>query len=366
MPTSKRGALASPLSTTMLTPSTVSDVSAMSVASTTRRRPGGDGASARSCSSGPSAPARRCTSTSTPASCSAVREISAMPGRKASTSPGSSRSAVNTADTTAGSIRSSRVRGRQRMSTGYVCPALSTIGAGVAEQASEAGRVGGGRHGEDAQVRAQRRRRIERQGEAEVGGEVALVDLVEDDEPDAWQLGILLQAAREDTLGDHFDAGERADAALVPGLVADESADDCPVSVAMRRAAARVARRRGSSTTIRRPASHGSSSRASGTMVVLPAPGGAASTARVLPASARRSSSRTSTIGRSGSNNALRRAPATRGTGRGRPTRGCRVGATPSRRRWRRRHPARTARSTPRRRTAPCRRRGRTRRPAAR
>ena len=45
----------------------------------------------------------------------------------------------------------------------------------------------------------------------------------------------------------------------------------------MRRAAARVARRRGSSTTIRRPASHGSSSRASGTMVVLPAPGGAAS-----------------------------------------------------------------------------------------
>ena len=64
VPTSKRGARASPLSTTMLTPSTVSDVSAMSVASTTRRRPGGDGASAWSCSSGPSAPAKRCTSTS--------------------------------------------------------------------------------------------------------------------------------------------------------------------------------------------------------------------------------------------------------------------------------------------------------------
>ena len=39
------------------TPSTVSDVSAMSVASTTRRRPGGDGASARSCSSSGEAPA---------------------------------------------------------------------------------------------------------------------------------------------------------------------------------------------------------------------------------------------------------------------------------------------------------------------
>ena len=57
VPASKRGARASPLSTTTRTPSTVSDVSAMSVASTTRRRPGGDGASARSCSSSDSAPA---------------------------------------------------------------------------------------------------------------------------------------------------------------------------------------------------------------------------------------------------------------------------------------------------------------------
>ena len=49
---------------------------------------------------------------------------------------------------------------------------------------------------------------------------------------------------------------------------------------AIRRAAARVARRRGSSMTIRCPPSHGSPRSASGTTVVLPAPGGATSTAR--------------------------------------------------------------------------------------
>ncbi len=42
--TSNRGARANPESTTTRTPSTVSDVSAMSVDRTTRRRPGGDGA----------------------------------------------------------------------------------------------------------------------------------------------------------------------------------------------------------------------------------------------------------------------------------------------------------------------------------
>ena len=91
VPVSKRGARARPPSTTMRTPSTVSDVSAMSVASTTRRRPGGDGARARSCSSAGSAPASGRTSTSAGTDAvrrSAVRVISPMPGRNTSTSPG--------------------------------------------------------------------------------------------------------------------------------------------------------------------------------------------------------------------------------------------------------------------------------------
>lgn len=67
----------------------------------------------------------------------------------------------------------------------------------------------------------------------------------------------------------------------------------------MRRAAARAARRRGSSTTIRRLASHGSSRSRSGTRVVFPAPGGATRTADLFSARARRSSSIVSSTGRS-------------------------------------------------------------------
>ena len=44
-------------------------------------------------------------------------------------------------------------------------------------------------------------------------------------EPDAGQLGILLQAAGQHALGQHLDPGRRADAPLVAGLVADEVAD---------------------------------------------------------------------------------------------------------------------------------------------
>src|ERR1700757_308543 len=66
----------------------------------------------------------------------------------------------------------------------------------------------------------------------------------------------------------------------------------------MRSALARAAIRRGSSTMIFLPLAQGSSSSASGTRVVLPAPGGATSTADVLTASVRESSSRTASIGR--------------------------------------------------------------------
>ena len=57
----------------------------------------------------------------------------------------------------------------------------------------------------------------------------------------------------------------------------------------MRAAAARAARRRGSSRMRRLPFAHGSSSSASGARVVLPAPGGATSTALECAASAERS-----------------------------------------------------------------------------
>src|SRR5262249_17437502 len=68
--------------------------------------------------------------------------------------------------------------------------------------------------------------------------------------------------------------------------------------LAIRSALARAAIRRGSRTMIFLSLAQGSSSRASGTRVVLPAPGGATSTADVLAASVRGSSSSTASIGR--------------------------------------------------------------------
>ena len=54
---------------------------------------------------------------------------------------------------------------------------------------------GGGRHGEQQQVRAQRGADVEAEGEREVGVEVPLVALVEDDRVGAGQLGVALQPA---------------------------------------------------------------------------------------------------------------------------------------------------------------------------
>src|SRR5579871_1880694 len=66
----------------------------------------------------------------------------------------------------------------------------------------------------------------------------------------------------------------------------------------MRAAAARAARRRGSSTRILRPAAHGSPRSASGTRVVLPAPGGATNTAERPFASAAFNAGSASSTGR--------------------------------------------------------------------
>ena len=217
MPTSKRGALARPLSTTMLTPSTVSDVSAMSVASTTRA--GGRVAtapSARSCSSWPRAPARRCTSTSAPASRSAVREISAMPGRKASTSPGSSRSAADTR----------RDHGR-----------LESLVAGAWPPADVDRVRAAGALDDRVRRRPSRRAKLAVSAVADMarmrrsGRSVAAASSVsarprsvvrlrswtssKTTSPTPGSSGSCLQTTGEHALGDHLDAGLRADAAFV-------------------------------------------------------------------------------------------------------------------------------------------------------
>ena len=147
-----------------------------------------------------------------------------MPGRKASTSPVSSRSARPIVAAIAGSIRSCLPGGAQRTSTGCSRPSLVATN-GSCEHGGEPGDVGRRRHRQDAQVGSQVRAGVERQRQAEVGRQVALVDLVEDDEPDAVERRVVLQSAGEHALGDHLDARRPTDVALVAGLVADPVAD---------------------------------------------------------------------------------------------------------------------------------------------
>ena len=103
---SSRGARRQPPSTTTRTPGTVSEVSAIEVASTTRRPSAGR--NARSCSAGGRSPCSGSTSAPQPSSAAWARRISPMPGRKASTSPACAASAARTARASA-SGRSRRV-----------------------------------------------------------------------------------------------------------------------------------------------------------------------------------------------------------------------------------------------------------------
>ena len=252
----------------------------MSVASTTRRRPGGDGARARSCSSAGSAPASgqhvdvgaRRRRRAGRGSAGSRRCRAGTRARRRSSRP----APACTAPPTSASRRSSRWRGAasacRRDASARRCDDRRGASS-AAEQAGEAGRVGGRRHRQDAQVGTQRRRHVERQGQAEVGVRLRSWTSSKITAATPGSSGSCLQPARQHALGEHLDAGRRADAPLVAGLVADEPADPpC---------------RRGRPSGGPPPASpaarlehhdppsprHGSSSRASGTTVVLPAPG---------------------------------------------------------------------------------------------
>ena len=154
-----RGRRTSPPSTTIRTPSTVRLDSAMSVASTTRRRPGGDGARARSCSSGRRLPCSGRTSTAPGRSASnpPTRRMAAAPGRNTSTSPASSRTASWTTAAMASSGPDPR-SGRPPTDVDGV----GATGAGhhrrrsrrPAQQDGQPAGLERGRHGQQPEVRA--------------------------------------------------------------------------------------------------------------------------------------------------------------------------------------------------------------------
>jgi len=93
------------------------------------------------------------------------------------------------------------------------------------EQPGQPLRLGGGGHGEQVQVRAERGPDVEAEGEREVGVQVSFVALVEDDGVHSGQLRVGLQPAHEQPGGDHLDAGGGAAAAVAPDAVADPPAD---------------------------------------------------------------------------------------------------------------------------------------------
>ena len=218
---------------TVVTPSTVSAVSATLVASTTRRR-------------GPRAEralllVERLVAVqrhdvdvrAAPASASAVRRISAAPGRKTSTSPGS-------ASTRAHRRRRRARRAAPRGGSGAVLErdrmraALRGEHRGVAAgSARERLGVERRRHDDELQVGPHGLLQLAHDGEREVALQVALVELVEHDDADVLEERVVGELAAEDALGDEPEPRRGPAALLEAHAVADLAAD------ARRRARAR-------------------------------------------------------------------------------------------------------------------------------
>ncbi len=84
------------------------------------------------------------------------------------------------------------------------------------------------RHHHDPQVLAQAGLHVQRQRQPEVSGQVALVELVEQDRAHAFQQRVVLQHAGEDALGDDLDAGVRPDLVLETDAITHRLADRFP------------------------------------------------------------------------------------------------------------------------------------------
>ena len=93
------------------------------------------------------------------------------------------------------------------------------------QQPGHAGTVQGRRHHEEAQVLAQGALGVERQGEAEIGVQRALVKLVEQHRADARQFGVVEDHAGEHALGDDLDPGPSGNLRAEPHAQADRLAD---------------------------------------------------------------------------------------------------------------------------------------------
>jgi len=79
----------------------------------------------------------------------------------------------------------------------------------------------GGHEQQLERLLAQQYAGVERQRQGQVGIEAALVEFIEDHQTHAFERRVVLQAAREDALGDNLDAGVRPDLAVQPDAIAN-------------------------------------------------------------------------------------------------------------------------------------------------
>ena len=221
---SSRGARRQPPSTTIRTPGTVSEVSAIEVASTTRRPSAGR--SARSCSAGGRSPCSGSTSAPQPSSAAWVRRISAMPGRKAEdvavmlpparhARRGPSLRAARAGRGCRARRGGSRPGTCGRRSRSPPRPAVRRGGApsAVADMASSrsSGRSTRCRSRHSASARSDSSERS------------CTSSRITAATPSS--AGIGLQPADQQALGDDLDARRRRDGGVQPGAVADRAAD---------------------------------------------------------------------------------------------------------------------------------------------
>ncbi len=296
----------------------VSEVSAIEVASTTLRRPGGAGSMARSCTAHRARRIERhdidrrivIALGEKSSRCGGFRPA---PGRKASTEPARRAARAAIASAICRSSGVSRIAAE--------IARLDRKGAAFAfdhgravEQLRDPRAVKRRRHHENPQVFAQTPLRVERQRQPEIGIERALVKFVEQHGGDAVQFRIVENQPGENALGDHLDPGRARHLRAEADAIAHRLAH--PLAERLRHALGGGARRdpaRFQHDDLP-PFAQGSSSSASGTRVVLPAPGGATSTAALAPASA--SVQRSAARRRSGEAGSKSRRPA---LGRGGP-----------------------------------------------
>ena len=219
-----------PVSTTAVTPSTVTDVSATFVASTTFRR--ASFCKARSCTSGGRSPCSG--STSKPrASASAFRQpavsrISRRPGRNTSTSPGvasRTRSTTSAAASTADRSRPARLVAN----FDWEGAALAGDDGAVAEVRRDRAGVHRGGHDHHFEFGPHRLSQQADHAEGEVGVDAALVELVEHDGGDALQERVVVQQPQQDAGGDGEAAGVRPGLAVEADVVAEGAAEGRPV-----------------------------------------------------------------------------------------------------------------------------------------